>query len=274
MKERIIEKKKRKTCIVDFTSIEEFYKYICNTPINESFRWERLNSTEGTEKFTGTKSFEEATELLKNGSEYIAKKINQKLKTEKFDVDTKDVIKNIYDVQGFQCCVPLYLQGVPTNMIAKKNIKVKQKVITLTKNSAYSCFITTEKIIEESVKALQIAKKIESQGVRCNINICIGTSSRTGTDELIKIRIKNANEKMNISKTAFCMAHPSMLRRLVLRFIEVYPYSDKGFVTGYGKPVKAEEIKKIEGFLDKNEYLIPEFITKDVTSINDLETLA
>lgn len=269
MKEKKFKEKNKEVFLQEFNSIEEFWKYICDTPINEPFRWKQLSSVNGSEEFTKTESFEKATELLKNGCDDISKKLTEKLKVGKMDVKTMEAAKNIYDVQGFQCCVPLYLQGVPTNMIAKKNVKVKQKVITITKSISYSGYVKAEKIIEESIKALQIVKKIESQGIRCNLNISLATE-KCGRMIGCKVRIKNANEKLNISKLSFCMVHPSMLRRIFFRYIEVNPNVTEDFTHGYGSPVFDLEQKK---YLDKNEYFLPEIFNDDIENIKDLEAI-
>lgn len=273
MKETIIEKSKNdkfKTYLTEFNSINEFYEYICNTPLNEAFRCESyLSSRDNEEMFSGTKSFEEATELLKHGCEDIAKKLNNKLNASKNDIATVKRTKTFYDVQGYQACVPLYLQGVPTNMINKKQVVVKHKVITLTKAITYNAFVSKETILEESVKALQLVKKIEAQGTRCNLNI-IFSSEKNCIRIATKIRIKNATEKLNVSKLAFCMVHPSMLRRLLFGYIEVYPNTTKQFTYGYGRATGNNNLKKLMG---DNEYFIPPFITNDINNINDLSNI-
>lgn len=127
-------------------------------------------------------------------------------------------------VQDYQAVVPLYLMGVPNNMVTKKMVPMKQKVITLNKSIDYNAGVSADDIMDESIKAMQIVKKLEAQGYRCNLNIVLGTSA--GSKQfIIKVRIKSANEKLNISKLALPLVHPSMLRRLFFRFIEVYPTS-------------------------------------------------
>lgn len=69
------------------------------------------------------------------------------------------------------------------------------------------------------------------------------------------------------------MVHPSMLRRLFFRFIEVYPKVTNVFSYGYGQPVKGGALRE---FLDRKEILLPDTIVKDVnkiTSVEDLENL-
>ena len=263
----------KKVFTVKFNSIEDFYSYITNTPFNEIFRWEsNIASVKEDSSFSKTKTFDEAVELMINGCDDISKKLTNKLNMRvKLQNGTKN--KNVYDVQGYQCCVPLYLQGVPTNMIARKSVPIKQKVITLVKSIGYTFLTTADEIIEESLKALEIIKKIESQGVRCNLDVLVALKKEATEDNaiVVRIRVKKSNEKLNISKLAFVMVHPSMLRRLIFRFIEVYPNITDGYLGGYGGLIDSSDIK--EYFLDKDEYYLPNFIESDINSLNDLKAI-
>lgn len=261
-----------KTETVEFNSLQEFYKYICDTPFNEAFRWAKHSSVEADKHWTKTENFEEAVSLFKNGWSDMASKLVQKLKVIESKTEPTMKPRNTLSVCGYQAVVPLYLQGVPNNMMNKKMVPVKQKVITLNKSIDYHGGVSADKIIDESIKAMQIIKKLEAQGFRCNLNIVLGTSAGWGKDAkqfIIKVRIKSANEKMNISKLAFPLVHPSMLRRLFFRFIEVYPNVTKNFVSGYGHPATSEELRGIF----KGEYLLPNFIKKDVNTIVGIEDL-
>ena len=257
-----------KTEVIEYDSLHEFYEYLIHTPFNEAFCWARHSSVDGDYYFTKTKDFSEAVELFKNGWSDMATKLVQKLKVIENKTEPTMKPKNVLGVAGYQAIVPLYLQGVPNNMVTKKMTPVKQKVITVNKSIDYSCGISTDKIIEESIKAMQIIKKLEAQGYRCNLNLVLGATA----DEkqfVVKIRIKSANEKMNISKLAFPLVHPSMLRRLFFRFIEVYPHVTNSFVYGYGSPATSNEMRNIF----KGEYLLPNFIKKDINKIKTIDDL-
>lgn len=254
--------------IIEYDSLKEFYDYLCKTPFNDAFRWEKHSSVEGSESFTKTKSFNEAVELFKNGWSDMAGKLVQKLKVIESKTEPTMKPRNTLGVCGYQAIVPLYLQGVPNNMVNKKMVPVKQKVITLNKSIDYNAGVSADQIIEESIKAMQIVKKLEAQGYRCNLNIVLG-SQETKSGFFIKVRIKSANEKMNVSKLAFPLVHPSMLRRLFFRFIEVYPNVTKDYIYGYGCPATSSQLREIF----KGEYLLPNFIKKDVTKITGIEDL-
>lgn len=261
-----------KTEVIEYDSLKEFYDYLCVTPFNEAFRWEKHCSVTNTESFTKTKDFEEAVQLFKSGWSDMAGKLVQKLKVIENKTEPTMKPRNQLGVCGYQAIVPLYLQGVPNNMMSKKMVPVKQKVITLNKSIDYSAGVNADTIVNESIKAMQIIKKLEAQGYRCNLNIVLGSTGGYGKTEkqfIIKVRIKSANEKLNISKFAFPLVHPSMLRRLFFRFIEVYPKVTKQFVGSYGYPASSSELRNTF----KGEYLLPNFIKKDIDTITGIEDL-
>ena len=257
-----------KTEVVEYDSLHEFYEYLINTPFNDAFCWEKHSSVDGDYYFPKTKDFSEAVELFKNGWSDMATKLVQKLKVIENKTEPMMKPKNVLSVAGYQAIVPLYLQGVPNNMVTKKMTPVKQKVITLNKSIDYNGGVSADQIIEESIKAMQIVKKLEAQGYRCNLNIVLG-SSEPDIKLYVKIKIKSANEKLNVSKLAFPLVHPSMLRRLFFRFIEVYPHVTKSFVSGCGSPAKSSELREVF----KGEYLLPNFIKKDVNTIKTIDDL-
>lgn len=255
------------TTVNHYKSISEFYKYICDTPFNEPFRWARHSSVENDYWFSHTHSFDEAVDLLKNGWDDMAQKLTQKLNVQA-SPEVQRQMQTIVGVAGFQPIVPLYLAGVPTNMVSRQFRPVKQKVVNITKLFNYSAGVGTEKIIEQSVLTMRIVKKLEAQGLRVNLSIALGTTA--GDSEIVgKIQLKGANEKLNVSKLAFPMVHPSMLRRLYFRYIEVEPHVTQRFVGSYGSPISYERMQK----LLPNEVVLPSRFQCNPDDINTLEQL-
>lgn len=254
---------------VEYNSLSEFYDYIINTPLNETFKWNnRLSSIHNDYNFTQTYSFDEAIDLFKTGWQDMSEKLNQMLKVEMGKMEKVMISKNTISVQGYQPIVPLYLNGIPANMISRKMQPMKQKVITLNKSVTYGSDTPRAVIIAESIKALAIIKKLEKQNYRCNLNIILGTET-SDKGYTIKVRIKSANERLNINKLSFPLVHPSMLRRLFFRFIETYPGVPSSFRVGYGRPTDAEDLQRAY----PDEILLPQFIRKDIKSINTLKDL-
>ena len=259
---------KNTSYIREFDSLNEFESYITNTPLNDTFRWQKLSSTNGSYSFTQTQSYEEATKLLKDGWSSMAQDLTNKLKVIKNQVVNEHVQKILYDVVGFQASVPRYLQGIPTSMVNKKLVPVKQKVITLDKDISYNASIKTEQIIEASVQTLQLIKKIEAQGIRVNLNLIWGVAAGD-TKEVAKVRLKSANERLNISKLSFPLVHPSMLRRLCFRYLEVAPTVTKSYTWGYGAPLDGSQLKTY----CKDEYVLPRLFDGNLASLGDLSSI-
>ena len=252
----------------EFNGLNEFESYITNTPLNETFRWEKLSSVDGSFGFTQTHNYNEAQSLLKNGWNDMAKELTTKLNVIQNQVVDAQVQKIMYDVVGFQASVPRYLQGIPTSMVNKKAVPVKQKVITLNKDISYNCGITAKDIIDSSVQVLQLIKKIEAQGVRVNLNLIWGVTGGD-TKEVVKIRLKSANERLNVSKLAFPLVHPSMLRRLMFRYIETAPTITKSYKGSYGRPMDGSQLKTY----CKDEYVLPRLFDGDIAKLGDLTSV-
>lgn len=257
-----------KAYVREFSSLNDFETYITNTPLNDTFRWAKLASVSGSEEFTGTHSYEQAVEMFKNGWQSKAEELTKKLKVIQNQVIDAQVQKVLFDVVGFQASVPRYLQGIPTNMVNKKLVPIKQKIVTINKDISYNCGITTEQIVEASIQTLQLVKRIEAQGIRVNLNLIWGVKA-SGSNEIVKIRLKSANERVNISKLAFPLVHPSMLRRLCFRYLEVAPTITHGYLYGYGSPLDGSQLKTY----CKDEYVLPRLFNGDLSKLGDLTTV-
>lgn len=274
-----INKRQREIIITrEFSSIGEFYSYIKETEVNETFKDAKLSSETGSYNFTGTESYEEAENLLLNGCSNMAKKLNEAVEKANMKM-TKEERKMVYDICGYQASVPRYLQGVPTNMINTKVVVKKNKVITLNKMINYNCGVSTETIIDESVKLVRVIRMIESSGTRVNLNLLNVSHGITKIDgrnyehyEVLKIRLKNSNQKLNISKLAFPLVHPSMLRRIIFRYFEVVPTIPSSFRWGYGYPATDTKSSSI----NKGEFNLPtrlSFYNIDRIKDGGIETL-
>lgn len=241
---------KEKMKLVEFDSLLDFYNYINNTPLNETFKHGLLSShREDKRGWAGTKTYGEAIELFKNGWTVGAQDLTRKLKLAETDKQVQTIAKNVLSMCGYQAIVPLYLNGVPNNMVNKKMVPVKQKVITINKALSASSAVSSQTLMNESVKCFQIIKKIESTGVRVNLNLMISTGH-----VMVKIKLKSSSEKLNISKLAFPLVHTSMFRRLYFKFIEVYPTIPNNYRWTYGRVPSEEEFRK---GCEKGEILLP-----------------
>jgi len=238
------------TGVHNFNSLNELYRYITDTPYGSIFQAEHIRSSiTGNEWFTGTKSYDEAVDLFLHGWRAEAQVLTKKLNDIKIDNATKQ--KTTYDVVGYQASVPRYLQGIPTNMYNKKKVSEKKKIITLVKDISYHAGISKQVIEEESIKVLHLVRTLETQGYAVNLYIILGSADKK-QGVLCRIKIKSASERLNVSKVAFPLVHPSMLRRILFRLIEVDPTLHGSF-NAYGVPLEEDALKK---YLKKGEIFI------------------
>lgn len=271
MKETI----KGKLVCREFTGLDEFYKYITETPFNNAFKDCNKQSdltASYYKSFSETESFDEAVKLFKNGWDAGVQKVKVALKGLPTAETTTFIQKTLYDVVGFQASVPRYLQGIPTNMVNVRKTPVKQKVITLNKIVNYLAKYDSQDIIKWGAETIKVIEAIERQGIRVKLNIVI--SNHSGSEcEVVRIPVKRADERLNISKLAFPLAHPSMFRRLGFRYIEVSPTCSSSWCLGYGSSDnedKVRELFKKLGF--KNEVVLPKYLSDADKIVENITT--
>lgn len=251
--------------VTEFQNITELVHFIETEEVYPNFKNKVGGpvSISGGRAFTETENFEEAKDLLLHGWEHGTREIKGRVEAKETGVNMKQ--KTVYDVAGYQCSVPRYLQGIPTNMINKKSVAQKNKVITINKACCYAARTPAETIRTESVKVLQLVNRLEKQGYRVNLNVIFGSMKRNAV--VTKVRIKTASQKLNIKQTAFPLVHPSMLRRIILAVWErSEECSYKGFENGYGSVCDNYVLSRT---LNKGEYLIPNVLSE--TEITDIK---
>lgn len=277
----MIEKQNGNIWIAEFRTINEFKQFITKTPTNKVFEdcysLDSKRTGQLYKKFTGTESFDEAIDLLDTGWTDKAKELTTKLKAVERDMAPVLKQQRVIGVAGYQPIVPLFLVGAPAAMQSTKLQPVKQKVVTVVKSISYNASVETSTWTEQGLKALAIVKKLEASGYRVNVDIVRGGWGSTYYDRngvACRVRVKHANERLNVSKLAFTMCHPSMQRRLMFRFTETYDKVTSDFREGYGRTFKKSDWMNVMD--KKREVLLPSFIDgdpNDVKSIDDIEKL-
>lgn len=274
----MIRKTEGNAYITEFMNITELVHFIeTNKPYEELKKYGEEGSkccfdsdNTGTRYIQNVKTnnFEEAKDLLLHGWEHGTKEIKAKVEAKETGIATKQ--KSVYDVVGYQASVPRYLQGIPTNMVNKTNIKQKNKIITINKCSTYAWSIKPQTIINESVKVLQLINRLEKQGYRVNLNVVFGAKAKNKT--ITKVRIKSSSQRLNIKQVAFPLVHPSMLRRIIFAVWERQEENNNDtFKWGYGIIMNEGEIRQ---YTNKGEYIIPSILyEKEITDIDKYKVI-
>lgn len=253
----------------EFQSMGEFIKYLRDNdsvPKKHSDEYEQVY-TNSRRAWYCSRNLDDAIEICEKGWAEKAKRLTTKIKTYTTTSDFTKYQKRFVDQAGFQPIVPLYLAGMPNNMMNSKFDQKKQKIITITKSVGYRGEVSSRQIEEESLKTLSIVQMLESKGYRINLNICNTWRASNNNTITLKVNIKKANEKLNISKVAFPLTHPSMLRRLIFRFREIIPENEGVGGSMYDKHSNMAAIDP------KKEIFIPSFMDMSIDEIKDLKDL-
>ena len=128
----MIEIKKDRILLNTFSSIDDYMKFLNDDSMKKYGRED--SSVTGDYSFTGTHSYEEAEDLFRHGDQKTFKFIKDKQREMKVDKLLGNFInkkKNYNDIVGYQANVPLYLNGVPTNMINEEKTKKDLKIINI-----------------------------------------------------------------------------------------------------------------------------------------------
>lgn len=208
--------------------------------------------------WAGSKSLEDAYQLMLHGDEELYRKIKNTVK--KIDI-TKilgNVIKrntNYNDVVGFQVNVPNFLAGVPIDMINNHPTRKSQKIINIIVNGSVSARISSDNIIKAGAYYYAIIDLLEKAGYRCNVYVM---ANYDHNDEgYMVVRAKTDREPFNREKMAFLLAHPSFHRRINFKWIECCPCDGEPTRSGYGTPVTDEDhIKKIFDKELKSDFIV------------------
>ena len=265
-----------KTIQKHFNSITEFDKYLCKNETQPNFKGLEISKEEGNENFRKTRTYEEANNLLLHGDKELAKKIEDAgVAKTRLKLKTQQTRRQLFSsVVGVAPNVPNALAGVPTSMISVKEIRCKTKVLNIFYNIAADCTISSDTIIKLSAKFVSACMLLEAQGFRLNVSVgCLAEKNKQNV--ACSILIKSASQPFDVLKMVYPLAHPSMLRRHFLRFVEVTEKVSKDFVYTYGRPIKREETIKeiinnrekfnaVLSFYDINKEMTAEEVAKEI----------
>lgn len=234
-----------------FKSLYELINTLSTRPKNEIMKDED-SSDEGSYDFTLTESYDKAEHLLKTGYVEILPKVLEGIRQSEKQVkaiigeSNKNIPRN--HVVGFVPNVPNALQGLPESMITiDRNIQ-KKKCMNIYYVMEGNCGTNPELWVNAGIALLSAIKLIELTGISVKLEVCFIAAraiSSTEQQTFSSVIVKNYQDRLDIQKLCFPIAHPSMFRRFGFRWLETHPdIEDKGFQGGYGRAI--ENLSKIK----------------------------
>lgn len=263
--------KKNNIYLNQFENITELANYVSKRKTVSGRNSDSMQEGDSAERFTTTKSLEEAIELFRYGDEALLEKIKEEQK--KFDIDKflgNAIKRNNYtnEVYGSVPNVPLYLIGAsPVNMITKKPLSISHKVVNIFLNIRVNGGTSAKTIIKIGSMYLTLIDLLEKHNYRCNLYS--GTVNDVhGETHILMVKVKTDREPLNLKKICFTIANPSMQRRIKFRWMEVNDADE--FAYGYGgyrtKEESTEALKKVF----KEDYYIWTYEDAEGSNIDNL----
>ena len=223
-------------CVSYFDNIDIFTNFIENS---KSLRYGSAES--GSYSFTLTNTLQEAVDKCKYGDETLQSKLyNELLELQSIEGVKQTRKTYVNDVVGFTPNVPNFVMGIPQNMIRDSRVSINSKILNFFINLSCSWNVSADSILTEASKYIRMIDTLEQQGYRCNLFVgdC-GRYERRNYRNLFCVKIKSSNEPLNLSKMAFPLCHPSMIRRLGFKWLETVPLD---FGSGYGQTCNDDEV--------------------------------
>lgn len=240
-----------------FPSLGVFLNTIDNRPLNKVFQDANKESSKtGGFSFTGTHDYQEASSLMLHGD---STNLDKLVAVDGVDLSqlrgSKKVNRQQKSVCGGFPLVPVYLTGVPKNMLASKKISVKTKVINIIYNISVPGSLDAVDIIKAGAKMVSIIRYLEQNNIRVNLYTIWATWERKSEHRCaFFVKIKDAGAPLNLLNIAYPVINPSMLRRHGFRWLETIPIKipQGDYILGYGSPVSGAKIpdcakKQVDG---------------------------
>lgn len=226
-----------------YENVGDFVEWLRKTPQTKKGKeFNGSNKTgENYEIFSGTKSFEDAQNLLDNGDVTLSRMImeqavNIKVKSKTGYMRSNGIVNN---PQGFVPNIGAYLTGHPNNMVnIRQTFKPTSKVLSIVYNIGVNCKITTNQMISAASKVACAISTLEAKGYRVNVYISLYSynfESKAKNNQVgLIMKIKDAGKPIDPLRIAYPLAHPSMFRRHAFAFLE---RSNFRLPKNYGWPI-------------------------------------
>ena len=212
--------------------------------------------------WTKTKNWSEAIKLAEEGWEEGAKRIRE-VGMPIFDKLSQLIEKQhvVYDVTGMELDVATYLKGVPEcwmDFETKIERGVGVRHVKITYNYCASWCVSSDVLVGRGAAVAALVELLELAGYRVELWAVEATDpswgGRGGAGSICRLRnqvlVKSSEQPLDLSRVAFALAHPAMLRRLAFSLMELQDKKTRdaaGVGGGYGMP--CDIAKEVQGDL-------------------------
>lgn len=257
-----------------FDSITQMLATLEKRPANAAFaRKSELSSNEtGNLKFYGTKSWEDAEELIRYGWDEPVKELKSELsKLQARSNVTTQKARPRNSVVGYAPCVPAAIMGLPESMIATERVPSKVKAVSIIYANTDAGGARRSEYIKAGAAMLKLVNELELKGYRVRL-VCEFKAAIEGREvHVCRVVIKDWKQPLDLKKIAFPIANPSMQRRFGFRHLETVPgLTSSSWTGGYGGNLARtweydRQVReyKANGLLKEGDYFASKQIIED-----------
>ena len=259
----------------DFLSMwqspESFSRHV--EALDEKKAWHKTGWKEGNVDFCGTKTWDEAIRIGKEGWEEGARKVKR---LQDLILATNPILKKPvqYGIVGAVPSVPRAVAGNPLNMRMQGSVISRRRpVISLISDMSAHCGINKEAICNRAAAVATIIDQIEAAGYACEVLSTACTEGYTsGKYKAVNVIIsKESHQPVDIKRLSFGLGHVSLFRRMVFADWG----SDHKNSGPLGRGLGHTYAFNAKEYNDKNYYVIPsaenrsEFFATDETTAKE-----
>ena len=220
-----------------------------------------------------TGSLQEALDLARNGWAEGTKRLSD-LRDGLMDRVGQVMPEEVYmrDVSGFEVDVSAYLAGEPEHMITTASVPGRERQIHVMLNVGTSAHRSPESMMMRGLMAAGVVDALESMGHRVTLDVATFLYGNNDATLTHIVNIKRAEDPLDLERTVFACAHPSMLRRLTFGVMESMDKTRRKWFrvsmsSGYGSPSDQPEY-----FLSPDE--MPDLYIGNASRAETLEEVA
>ena len=250
----------------DFSSLSEFLDYLETAPLSRTFEGKEASKRDNFDLLK-THSLEEAIQMCRYGGGMDTDDFYSLEQCIKRELDmTFDTPRAYNDYVGFAPDVPSYLLGRPLNMINKPNPPRKRLRVYM--NTSYNSTVKLEQIMHRGACVMTAIDVLEM--LHYSVELWLFEMSCTeNNDGTIDVHhsefcAKTYGERLNVQKLFFPLCHPSWIRRLNFRLIELTPDISYHWPGNYGSICNPLLVKK-QINLDDGDVLLPSIEDSNIT---------
>lgn len=211
--------------------------------------YKKLRSHQKERGFFWTDSFQDAENLALYGDMSAlqrVKEMGERLGVE-LEGSYKEALTQYESVAGDIINLDAYLTNDPDNMYAfEYNITRGSKIVSLAVNTVCSAFVSAKTLMNKGSAVCILADILEKSGYRLEITMvqAIGqpyTYDDKNSDFItISALVKRPEQALDLTRVAYAIGHPDILRRHTFRFEEALSTEEIekfGIGSGYGRCV-------------------------------------